>query len=643
MQTRIYNLRKTPARQIHYTISKPTYTLKKKIKTEIKYPKKPKNYFVPDWNKWVSATNTRAFMLNDPIIDWLQYHNTSFITKHVNYTNDILEAQKNNKWGTNTNNITSFVMNKGNLFEKRVVNIIKDKYEHIDLNGTHFNCRNEKLYQQTVDSIYNGIPFIISGVLWNIDDNTYGVPDLLVRSDYINDLISIPPLTDEEQYYSAQKLNGNYHYIVIDIKFTTLMLKSDGIHMLNEGMNPCYKAQTLIYNKALSKIQGFFPSKTFLLGRRWKFIYKGKEYKGDSCFDRLGTINYSTVDSEFINKTEEAIKWVLNVRTNGQFWDPFKHTFLYPNMCNTYDYPWNGVKKRIANYVDEITNVWMCSIRNRQHANKFGIYKWSDERCNTDTLGINGIMTKRVVDKMLKINKQEQILISPKKILNNNQYWQTEYSLEFYIDFETISDVVLTQFEELPKAESFNLIFQIGVGYINKKGIWKYKYFIVKEYSQPEEYRICKEFIEFVNYMKLKYKFDGPPPMFHWANFERRVWDNICEKYDMVNVWDLNDNWIDMHKVFKQEPIVIKDVFNFSLKNIAKKMYEYGMIKTAWDDVNCDNGASAMIVAKRARDEAEIYNLELEHTDYMKQIIRYNEIDVKTLYEIINYLRENHI
>ena len=97
-----------------------------------------------------------------------------------------------------------------------------------------------------------------------------------------------------------------------------------------------------------------------------------------------------------------------------------------------------------------------------------------------------------------------------------------------------------------------------------------------------------------------------------------------------------------MLKVFKSEPIVIKGVFNYTLKNIAKKMFQQGLIQSIWD-TDTQDGASVMLNAVKALEDSKRLGVPLSETDVMKDIIRYNEYDCKTLYEVVKYLRENKI
>ena len=607
----------------------------------------PPVQITPNWSNWISATSTKAFFLKEPLVDWLKYHSQSFISKNSKYCESVIQALRNDN--EDPMNFTSFVMKKGNQFEEKIFEMLKKKFknEYVDIGGDRFNVRSYDKFQETVDKIIDGTPIIFSGVLWDEDNHTYGIPDILVRSDYIKRFITISPISDTDSIIKAPNLNGTYHYVVIDVKFSTLKLRADGTHMLNVGMVPCYKSQTFIYNRILAKIQGYDPQKTFLLGRRWKYTTKGDEYSGDSCFDRLGTINFKTVDEDYPQLTDAGIKWVRDVRENGGEWCPLngKHPKLFPNMSNHYDFPWSDIKKKIADEIKEITTLWRCNIKHRQTIHAKGIYKWSDPRCTTLNLGINSPVMKKVLDKMLLINQQSIIDINPPYIKNNIGNWKTKYDLEFFVDFETINDVVLSDFEKLPRSKSITLLIQIGIGWKDHSNSWNYKSFVAKDFNEEEEKKICKEFINFINKQRKKYSFKGHPPIFHWSPAEPSRWESIIEKYNNSLELDLIGSWVDMFKVFKAEPIVLRGVFDFSLKSISKAMHSYGMISTVWDTSsgNVSDGATSMLAALGALKESKRLNIPIDKTAFMKNIEKYNEVDCKVINEIVEYLRNNNI
>ena len=75
--------------------------------------------------------------------------------------------------------------------------------------------------------------------------------------------------------------------------------------------------------------------------------------------------------------------------------------------------------------------------------------------------------------------------------------------------------------------------------------------------------------------------------------------------------------------------------------NIAKNLKKHGLTETDWTDGPGD-GLGAMVGGwycdKKYKETGEpMYSF-----DYMKGIESYNRVDCKVMWELINYLRENH-
>jgi hypothetical protein len=66
-------------------------------------------------------------------------------------------------------------------------------------------------------------------------------------------------------------------------------------------------------------------------------------------------------------------------------------------------------------------------------------------------------------------------------------------------------------------------------------------------------------------------------------------------------------------------------------------MQKHGMIKGTLDS-SCDNGMSAMINAWKVYQSDK----DVDASEKMKDIMKYNEFDCKVLWEILSYLRKNH-
>ena len=554
---------------------------------------------------WIAATKTRNYFFEDTLVDWLKLYGGRNRSASNNF--------KNNQ------TFNSFIIKKGIDFEKHIIKLINEK---IPVNHVSdiYNIEN---VHKTIELIKKGVPVIHSAPLCNKYNKTYGIADLLVRSDYINKIINTDLEIDENSH--AHKITDeNYYYIVIDIKFCTLYLKNDGIHLRNSKKFRAYKSQVWIYNEALGHIQGYTPKQAYILGRRWQYVKKGIKYSNDSCFDKLGVIDYKNNDNFIVSLTKFALNWVRSNIKNGIKWNiyPPSNNDLYPNMC-TDSYSYNSKKQNLAKNLGEITMLWNCSPKHRENALNNEVDSWKDSECNSSILGINGKKAE-IIDKMIQINKQDS-LVKPDNISNNDFDWKTPKLNELYVDFETFNDIC-KPFDSLPKQENFNIIYLIGTGWI-ENGIWKYKKFICEKPTIEDECNIMKNFIQWVD-MK------GNPPMFCW-HAEETIWKRSVNNHKNQNL-KLYD-WIDMCKIFKKEPIVIKNCFGFGLKAIAKALQDHKLINVKLE-ADCCNGMTAMI---RAWNCYQKYENPVE-APLMQDVIKYNEYDVKILQKIIEYLRLNH-
>src|SRR5690606_11793333 len=120
----------------------------------------------------------------------------------------------------------SFILQKGNEFEKIVIqNIKKIHAKDLVTIANHWtDCMNISKYNQTIEAMKKGVNIIYQGVLRNQTNNTYGMPDLMIRSDFINTFIP-NTIDDIETKTPAPLLGTPYHYIIVDIKYSTLKLR----------------------------------------------------------------------------------------------------------------------------------------------------------------------------------------------------------------------------------------------------------------------------------------------------------------------------------------------------------------------------------------------------------------------------------
>ena len=553
----------------------------------------------------VAASHIYNYMINDHLVDWLRI-----------YRKEVY----------NRDEFSEYICYKGNEFETKLVQYIHNNRIQIEFVSQFIT---DETCSKTIELMMQGVPLIHSAPIRNKFNNTHGIIDLLIRSDYLNRLVDNLPI-DFKPFLKAPNLNGDYHYVVIDIKFSSLKIMADGKHLLNIGKQPAYKGQVKIYTDAIGVIQGYTPPQGFIMGR--KYIYTRETRTENNSLYTLGIIDYSSVDRDYNYSTREAIQWIRLVKGEGSQWSisPPSRKELYPNMCIESG-SWMPEKRRLAEEIKEITLIWNCGIKNRNIAIQNQICSWDNENCIPTFIGINSSYTT-AINSILNINRQSVNNIEPQTnllIQNNFSNWKTKEN-EIFVDFETISDI-FTDLADLPLQTTTERLFMIGVGFINNEGVFEYKNFTCNQLTSQEEKRIIYEFLE---WLELKEK----PKIFYWSA-EPSIWFRTIKRHNISltdaqsPISNTNIKWCDLYRLFKTEPIVIRGCLDYSLKSVAKAMKNHNMINCSIEDNTCNSGMLAMLHAWK------YYNSNRVETEIMNSISLYNQFDCKVLYEILNYLR----
>ena len=577
----------------------------------------------------ISASSIRNYMLNDPIIDYLKEYNS---IKPFNKKRKINKINKINKFNKKQDNFTDYILKAGVEFEEELINILSKEHEIMKV-ADYTESREVKKFKETINLMKKGVPIIYQGVLHNSDNNTFGLPDLIVRSDYINKLLKYQVISDEESKIKSPLLKTNFHYKIIDIKHSTIHLRSDGLHILNNDNVPAYKGQVYIYTQALNKVLGININKAFIWGKKYSYESCNIKYNITNYLNKLAIINYDNIDSEYIEKTNEGIEWIKSLKNEGSLWSlsPLpSRSELYPNMKNDKDCEFHGIKRELSDEIGEITQVWNCGYKKRKLAHSKGVYSWKDPNFNSKLINMGNTKNGLVIDKILDINRQNKDIIKPDYIKFERDKWHScnNDMVEFYLDFETLSSNLDSNINSNINDDN-RYIFMIGIGYI-KNNNWVFNSFIMENKSYESEEKMFNEFMFYINQIlfnenKTKCK------LYHWSYAEVGSYLNYKFRHN-VKINDSHINFYDLNKVFVNEPITIKGALDFSLKTIAKALKENNLIESFWDtESKCSNGLNAMIMANN------LYLLKKDNIindNVMKEIIHYNEIDCKVLWEI---------
>jgi hypothetical protein len=596
---------------------------------------------VPDvdshWDEWVGASRTINFCCEDPLLDWLNAHGE---------TRGFVRDGQPRADGLSTD-FREFIFRKALEFEATVVAELSRRHDARTICGASGESRDREKVEATWQAMCDGAEIIVQGALWNAETQTYGAPDLLVRSDVLQRIFPDSLSESHARQGAPDLVLADHHYRVVDVKFTTLELLRDG-HAGSGHLK--HMVQIWLYNEALGRIQGFTPDAGYLLGRRWK---QSKE-RGDSALDRLARIDRDrTFDAGTSLRmlAANACDWVRRVRHEGASWQVLPEPSvpeLRPNMRNTEDQPWHRAKGEIARTLEDVTLLPRVTPDKRAVALACGVCRWTDARCSATLFGITGDTYEAVVDAVIAANHSSEhgALVFPDRVTTNESMWREPVAPEFYVDFETVSDLD-EDFSTFPVAGGQPLIFMIGCGYLagpSDRRVWTHRVFTASSLTLAEERRIIDEWLA---HMAAVCDDAGVTldvaRAFHWSPAET---SNLTNAYNAAFVrqgepaWP-RVPWIDLlNKVVKAQPVTVRGAFGFGLKAVARALHTYGFIDTLWQDSATD-GLGAMVGAWSCHHEARRRGVPMADLDLMREIEDYNEVDCKVMCEVLSYLRKH--
>lgn len=602
-----YNLRRTAARKLSAAVQKSALTRARKLNK---------------WKGWVSPSMTRNFVLNDLISD---------ILMRKNYKSNCITGKTQNQSG-------HFILEQGNEFERRVVELIKQRLmpsEYEDIQGNTLP-RSYVLADRTIAAMETGTPFIFAPVFHCFDKKIHGVPDLLVRSDYLPRLFTNPPAVNPDAGCRFSGPDDRWYYVIVDIKFSTMHLRSNGVEMLNNTNSKAYKAQLFLYNEILARIQRYNPEATYILGRNYKYSSAATgDVAGSGCFDRPGVIDYTGWDVDYKRRTFDAVKWLRQVDKIADTFDVERiHDYRYdlsPNMCVQNLFV-QGEKRRIADQIHDITLLPYCGTKQRDEAKRRGIVKWSDSACTASELGFKaGSYRGPIVDACLQANKPT----SSTPVVTLRREWQAYPS---YVDLKDCTDVVFLDFEtinnacddfsRMPAPSDMNLAFMLTIG-VQRGRRFTTETFTAQGLSDHYEREMLESAL---NAIRARVSFSHAT-FVHWGAHDRGVWERIKEKHpDLTGAQPRR--WFDAHRAYENHAFGIRGSFSSSLKSVTNCLNKLGHVSQRFD--KGEDGLEAMHRAYIAQQESDT-DVFIAHP-FIQEMKHYNVKDVQALYEVVKYL-----
>jgi hypothetical protein len=586
-----------------------------------------------DWDAWVSAGRTRNFLTNDPLLDWLGRHGAA-----SGYVRD----DELDGYDPRTD-FQLFIFERGRLFEDGVMRLVGERLEVVRIANAPEDALSLERAAATVDAMEAGAPVIAQAVLRNPETRTYGVADLLVRSDRIDELVA-DTLGEEAATAGAPGLGGRpWHYRVVDIKFRTLELRAD--RAADPSDLRAYMAQVWVYNEALARVQGYRAPAAYLLGRGWR----SGNARGTSCFERLARVDHDAIVDRRTGATvgdvaTEAIDWVRRMRAEGDRWSVTPRPSvpeLYPHARSNRDAPWHAAKREIARSIGELTLLPGMTPDRRRAAHAKGLSRWDAPELSAAALGVPEAQAAQC-DGVLAVNSEGGPVVLPEHASGAAAEWRSAAPLELFVDFETVSNLN-DDFSRLPEMGGQTLIFQIGSGHL-ENGRWQFAQWTVDRIAEPDEAAIIGRWIEHLDDLRRARGLEWSElRLIHWWAAETSTFEtayNSARTRHGRPDWPALP-WFDfLSRVIRVVPITVRGAFDFKLKSLAKAMHAEGLIETTWGDGPVD-GLGAMVGAWWCDGEAARTGSSMRDFELMREIERYNEVDCRVMAEIVAWLRAN--
>jgi hypothetical protein len=563
-----------------------------KRKLEEKLPKGKRQKLDHVNIQWKSATSFYNFMNNDTVLDFFQINKIH--TKKQLET--FIKTKKTPSFYKKT--FSQKLATQGHTFEEHVFSFLEDKCKEknistIKICDSYKDIFKYESYKNTKNAIKKGIQIIFHGVLRNKINKTYGQSDIIIKGDALTQLFDVP-FVDSDNYY------------IIDVKCSNLSVFANTHNLTNVKLYDCYRMQLYIYTECLKKITKKESTIAFLLPKK---ITMTKTSIENTNFDRL--VSVYLFDRNINTYLNEAIDWNNNLYKNSKEWSliPPSNKYLYPNMKNIYDNNLTDLKKYIAEKNGEITMLYRCGIEQRENALKHDITSLHDTKLTPEILGFQNTSSfYTIIKSMLECLHTNVKHVIPKE--NNILGWRTPCK-EVFIDFETYN----------------NWLYLIGILYehTDEKGhtYFKYKSFFIDTLDKETEKANIISFLQFLQSLKVD-------KIWQWSTYEHTIITKKIGEYfihmQVPVLYDMLDIFRDTHN-----PIVFKGVFNFSIKSLYTFLKQESFIDYEYQDVN--NGFESMEIAET------YYNTNQQ--DIKENLIYYNKIDCKLMYDILRYIRSN--
>ena len=544
----------------------------------------------------ISFKDLKNYIINDPLSDWFEKINEKY----------------NAYESTEPTKFEIMLRDKKHSYKENFIEFLMNTNYHTTINLDYDSVK-EKIDKKTKC-------IFIKPNLYHKKYDLSIIPDFIIHRDIFNEIfneLNIPDMNDKSFLQSLPL------YIVSDIVYQTVHFNSDMTDLINDNNLYYYKCKIYLCNQ--------------ILNQNDYGILFAKEYRNkDSVLKKKSVVGRFLFNDDMKDKILHALAWLDNLNNYYDEWLIYPKptiTELYPNM-NIKTGIWLKEKKRLAEEIQEITLVWNISYHKRCLLHDKGIYTWSDPLLLNNIYPYDVLIGERhrIQEKMIHMNRQNELKISPRRIKNRdfiNHIKDRDNSI--VLDIESVINIEerTSYFNDEIRDEIPKICI---IGCINLKNNI-FKDFTIKYLTLDEEEKIIKYWLQY-----LKRVVGNDIKIYHWSSAERVYIDYMKAQYPHLDY--PNFTYVDLLSYFKSEPITIQGCFGYGLKEIVKMLYNHELIQNKWQDDT--DGLEAMIEIINKSEDALDKRIPIKRYTEIKKIIYYNYMDCKVIVDILEML-ENMI
>ena len=130
------------------------------------------------WDEWIAASRTRNYCSDDPLLDWLDRYGEA---------HGFVRDGRGPGFDPRTD-FREFIFRKGLEFERAVMAHLAQRFQVVTVCQERGAVRERRSVEATFAAMAGAVEIVYQPALWNAETSTYGMPDLLVRSDVLHRL-----------------------------------------------------------------------------------------------------------------------------------------------------------------------------------------------------------------------------------------------------------------------------------------------------------------------------------------------------------------------------------------------------------------------------------------------------------------------